>query len=441
MERSPTSARFLYTTFQYLGVFPLQNPKPDWRSGLHRVYMWFQASLCAGLVVTHFLNTVLRAVHYWPEFLQRLLEDVILDAIFLIMVGYRMKMDEFNKILKFTEDSFSPAYPHILLQTRRKVQLKFCMFGVLVGCVFVGFLLELWAPLDEAELAMRRRLYQTARPERRLVFDIWIPGVDETESWTYEILIILQLYCGFIAYLTSVIAIMVIPTLVIYSQGQQRILCKHIQLLGTPHYDSDGNRIFYSNFEKNDYVIVLYAMERMRLTRRGWSQVYRKKQTEYERQYFRQIVRFHQKLLDFQEQIVKLTDILAPSIVLMNLITFSLCFHQLLTNPRHLSPPRLFKYLSEFTSIVVQYYTFCNDGDTVDDFHYHLRNALWSSGWTASSTATRRGIVIILTRLQRTTNPRYCHGLVVISKEAFIDLVRLTFKVVNFLRLRGPRGL
>ncbi|KAI5698182.1 hypothetical protein M8J75_002964 [Diaphorina citri] len=276
MERSPTSARFLYTIFQYLGVFPLQNPKPDWRSGLHRVYMWLQASLCAGLVVTHFLNTVLRAVHYWPEFLQRLLEDVVLDAIFLIMVGYR------------------------------KVQLKFCMFGVLVGCVFVGFLLELWAPLDEAELAMRRRLYQTARPERRLVFDIWIPGVDETESWTYEILIILQLYCGFIAYLTSVIAIMVIPTLVIYSQGQQRILCKHIQLLGTPHYDSDGNRIFYSNFEKNDYVIVLYAMERMRLTRRGWSQVYRKKQTEYERQYFRQIVRFHQKLLDFQEQVCKL---------------------------------------------------------------------------------------------------------------------------------------
>ncbi|KAL1453770.1 hypothetical protein WDU94_010083, partial [Cyamophila willieti] len=61
-------------------------------------------------------------------------------------------------------------------------------------------ILEAIVPISNTELDIRRTVYRTAHPERRLPFNIRIPFLDESVSWVYQLLFACQLYVLMIYY-------------------------------------------------------------------------------------------------------------------------------------------------------------------------------------------------------------------------------------------------
>ncbi|KAL1454432.1 hypothetical protein WDU94_010690 [Cyamophila willieti] len=60
------------------------------------------------------------------------------------------------------------------------------------------------APMSKDELEIRRNVYRTKHPERRLIYNTRIPFIDESESWAFELIYVYQLYA--ISYFTEVIS-------------------------------------------------------------------------------------------------------------------------------------------------------------------------------------------------------------------------------------------
>ncbi|KAL1454075.1 hypothetical protein WDU94_010362 [Cyamophila willieti] len=61
----------------------------------------------------------------------------------------------------------------------------------------VGNVLESIIPISKSELDIRRNIYRTKHPERRLPYNMRVPFIDETESWAYEIIYLYQCVCHF----------------------------------------------------------------------------------------------------------------------------------------------------------------------------------------------------------------------------------------------------
>uniref|UniRef100_A0A8D8ZDJ4 Uncharacterized protein n=1 Tax=Cacopsylla melanoneura TaxID=428564 RepID=A0A8D8ZDJ4_9HEMI len=187
--------------------------------------------------------------------------------------------------------------------------------------------------MTEDELRIRRDLYQTKYPGRRLLVDIWIPGLDETEyCWAYVALFLAQAYIAIVCFMPVYAGIVtLLPIIMIHVEGQTKFLCKHIELLGHPHKDlSTGNTIFYTDFVRNQYVTASKSLiktgettamprkeaipdevkifkENQNTYHTSEVKILRKNQLRklraYERAYFRQLVIFHQKMLFFGDQV------------------------------------------------------------------------------------------------------------------------------------------
>ncbi|KAL1461621.1 hypothetical protein WDU94_013499 [Cyamophila willieti] len=65
----------------------------------------------------------------------------------------------------------------------------------MVSLPFVGVFLETALPIEPNELEIRRTVYRTAHPERKLPYNLQIPWIDESESLWYEIIYILDTFC------------------------------------------------------------------------------------------------------------------------------------------------------------------------------------------------------------------------------------------------------
>uniref|UniRef100_A0A8D8Z5Q0 Uncharacterized protein n=1 Tax=Cacopsylla melanoneura TaxID=428564 RepID=A0A8D8Z5Q0_9HEMI len=98
--------------------------------------------------------------------------------------------------------------------------------------------------------------------------------------------------------------------IMIHVEGQIKILCNYIEMLGCPHKDSEGNRIFYKQFETNSYVLVSSILNKHPSTSCKTTQEVKllnrinlRMMRAYEQDYFKQLVRFHQKVLTFIEQV------------------------------------------------------------------------------------------------------------------------------------------
>uniref|UniRef100_A0A8D8QNI3 Uncharacterized protein n=1 Tax=Cacopsylla melanoneura TaxID=428564 RepID=A0A8D8QNI3_9HEMI len=99
------------------------------------------------------------------------------------------------------------------------------------------------------------------------------------------------------------------PMIIIHVEGQIKILCNYIEMLGCPHKDSEGNHIFYTQFETNKSELVsniaTHPSRSCKTTQevRCLERTNLRKMRAYEQDYFKQLVRFHQKVLTFIEQV------------------------------------------------------------------------------------------------------------------------------------------
>ncbi|KAI5722274.1 hypothetical protein M8J76_006176 [Diaphorina citri] len=163
----------------------------------------------------------------------------------------------------------------------------------------------------------------------------------------------------------------------------------------------------------------------------------RNQRDEYDWSHFRQVLKFHQKLLMFRDQLTGFCNNIAFLVIICNNICLSLCLFQLTNNPGDLPPVRLLKFVGQFLNIVVQSFLICNSSELLDDYNTMLRRAFNESCWYACAPRTRRNIVFFLRSIQEPGHVRFYQGTVVLSRKYFLKIVQVSYSIVNAMRLRS----
>lgn len=293
------SLNHICVLFQYVGAINFHRFSSVWKNKLQSVYVFLNAAVMSAFVLSHLLSTFTRAIRYRPEFIQALVEDclniLLMFGIFYFQLTYR----KLNNLTDFTEVSFSKAYPNIYnkcMSESHAVLKHFCIF-VLVA--LSGSILETMLSISETELEIRRYVYRTKHPERRLPYNVRVPFLDETETCWYEILYATSVYITFVYWTWSTLVFCLIPIIVIHVRGQYDILCKYVTMIGSEHKDSEGYRIYYTSIEDNQYLLQKDMKDGTRKKGIGRDNM----NAIYERVFLRQIVMFHKKLMSFRSEV------------------------------------------------------------------------------------------------------------------------------------------
>ncbi|KAL1457028.1 hypothetical protein WDU94_001705 [Cyamophila willieti] len=230
------------------------------------------------------------------------------------------------------ETSLSNANKEIIQKCKKKANIT--LFGVSVSLVIAIALnsFDKLHSLSEKEIEELKFIYRTQQPGRRLLFNVWVPFVDETKAWYYEVIFALHLWPMALLHL--------------YNTGM----------------------------------------------------------------------------------------FLTISVCSMCL---SLCLYQLTLSSGTLSKITLYKYAFEFIGVTGDYFYLCYCSDTLDDCHAMLRRAITDSDWYRCSNKTKQDLCIFLRRLQRPNHLRFNQGFIVLSKEFFVKVVKVSYSFVNFLRLKS----
>lgn len=290
MGRYPHLIGVLYNILEFIGHTNKIRFKSRWMNkAKHWYQVWFH--LVAAIVLSsHLLSTCTRSIRYVPEFFQRLVEDLAFNLFYIDCLMYLFNYDKLQALVKFLETSFSMANKQVMQNCHYKAKVTIIVF-ILVGAFSMyGPFVETYFQISDKELEILRYVYQRKYPERRLQTNFWIPFIDDSESWYYEAIFIFQFYLFFMLVALASCSTCLIQLLVIYIEGQYSILSEYIEKIGTVHRDSRGNVIFYRDIIKNKIIYV---------NRKN----YVRYKHEYEKDYCRQIVQFHQMLIRFQQQV------------------------------------------------------------------------------------------------------------------------------------------
>lgn len=292
--------RFLGSCYQKLGIFVSCESKKDakqktWKKAivvLHNVILWLG-------VAAHCYSTVTRAYRYSPELIQSLFEFCVMGPAIGITSHMSWYYRRYANFLVNTESHFSRANKRILHKCEQRSKLVLTVLASLLSGSILGLLLESSVPLLPKEVEIRRLVYQTKHPQRRHPINLRFPNVDESESWAYEIIYAFFFYWDILLNMTLSLLISTLPVVMIHIKGQYEILAQFAKKIGRKHVDANGMEIFYTNIETNDFNYVK-VKQRGRISDK---RTLFKRHNEYDQRYIKQIIQFHQKLLDVNEKV------------------------------------------------------------------------------------------------------------------------------------------
>uniref|UniRef100_A0A8D9ED10 Odorant receptor n=1 Tax=Cacopsylla melanoneura TaxID=428564 RepID=A0A8D9ED10_9HEMI len=291
------SVKQICQILQYGGRVNLHQHKSKWKSTLQDIYVFIQETLYTLCALSHLFSAITRGVRYLPEFFQALCDNMIFWYLNCYCFYYHIRNRKLCHIIELTENTFTKADQQIVQKYHKRSNLfSIVLFIVVFSSSMFTIFLETVMPIPQNELEIRRYVYRTAHPERRHAGPVRIPFLDESKSWTYEIIYVLQMYILAIHSVWATCLSSIVPVMLMHIQGQYEILCKYISMIGKEHRDIVGNRIFYTSIERNEYVIESTPPVKRRNTQNRINRMPRRNKQIYEDDYLRQIVKFHQKL-------------------------------------------------------------------------------------------------------------------------------------------------
>ncbi|KAL1453679.1 hypothetical protein WDU94_009999 [Cyamophila willieti] len=299
------SPGYLFKTLETFGLLNLHRYKSQRRARYQTLFTFVTTHLLLFYVICQCFNVFTRAIRYFPEFVQELLDNTLMGVLLFMMYRFQSIHREMEALCDCVDKSFSTADVQVIRQCH--LQTNVIVVGILI-VVFLGFsgdVLELVVPLSDSERNIRLNIYGESYLKRHLPYIIRVPWINENNSPAYEILFGLEMHIFVLGTVLASLSISFIPIITIHIQSQYKILCKYIRMIGQEHKDELGYRIFYTEIERNQYTIKLYSPDTRgtNLTRITTELEEARKQKMYEQNYLRQIAKFHQKLLAFQDQV------------------------------------------------------------------------------------------------------------------------------------------
>ncbi|KAI5695355.1 hypothetical protein M8J75_015252 [Diaphorina citri] len=284
---------------------------------------------------------------------QTLLEGLATNLVVGQILNFNQQYKRIIELGNLMENSFCTFNSEVIEKGRAKSKKTIILIALCITLTMSGAILQTIIPLTSEELEIQKNVYRTKHPERIPLTVIKIPFIDETESWYYEAIMVWELYLGLIFIAGVTVICTFIPNVIYFMEAQYTILCQHVENLGTKLKDSQGQRFFYTNLEKNE-IAHLYSEQNENIFRPNKTKISHKQrlmnektiEQKYEQLYIRQIIYFHQKLLQFQQ---KMETVFSPQVlplVICNNIALSMCLYQL-TRYNTLSKVRIYKFSLE----------------------------------------------------------------------------------------------
>ncbi|KAL1451096.1 hypothetical protein WDU94_003389 [Cyamophila willieti] len=401
-------------TMESLGFFNLQDRSNKKRRILQTMYV-FTFNFIMGLILgLHLLSTFTRSIRSTLEFLHTILDDVFLIQ-FLFVINYtRVRYYKLETIVTFMETSFSKVDTQVIRKYEKLNRTIIIIFSVVATCQTLVLLTELKQPMSNKDVEMERQIYQTKNPERKHPFRVLVPFVDETQSWTYEIVLLFQLYSIFVLYILRIMGFFY-PIIILALHGQYMILCNHIKKI--------GNNLETDNFESFEH-----KMESASCSRMNEKNLFVKRKEEYERYCIKEIVKFHYKLMTFTDELTDMFSTSAAVIWTANALFLSLGLLEMVLFQINISS------MGQFFALFLRTFFMSNLSEILDNCHIDLRSTLICHfPWGKVSNSTRRDLCMILRRLQGPNHISHLGGLLILSRVQFLQLVKMSYNAVSFV--------
>lgn len=299
-QGSLPSMELIWKVIKGLGFVDPQPDKRGWRANLSRLFVYLRHASVVLFIFLHFLSTICRSIRYLPEFFQLLYEDLICAFSYTCIVFIYNHYDDIKTWRNTMENFFKNTPPHITEPCERKSKIIVIVLGVSMASILVVNFFEKYFPLSEEEFSIMKFTYRTKYPNRRLYVNVWIPFIDESEYWYYPVIYLLELYPLMLLLISIVVIKPFLIVLIIHLEAQYKILRSYVEKVGHIHKDSQGNVVFYTNIEANEYVC-LFNVDRPGT--RDDPKDMRRRYDEYEHMYVRQLLKYHQKLFKFESEV------------------------------------------------------------------------------------------------------------------------------------------
>uniref|UniRef100_A0A8D9B9Y2 Uncharacterized protein n=1 Tax=Cacopsylla melanoneura TaxID=428564 RepID=A0A8D9B9Y2_9HEMI len=126
------------------------------------------------------------------------------------------------------------------------------------------------------------------------------------------------------------------------------------------------------------------------------------------------------------------------SLVLATCVSLALSLYPLVVDSTRLTPLRYFRFVGIFFGLMSEFFITCNSSEQADNCYAMVRNAIHKSSWAMCTNQTRRYLCILLRRVQRANHLRVNGGVVVLSRPSYIEVVKVAYTFVNFMRSKTP---
>uniref|UniRef100_A0A8D8ZS75 Uncharacterized protein n=1 Tax=Cacopsylla melanoneura TaxID=428564 RepID=A0A8D8ZS75_9HEMI len=117
-------------------------------------------------------------------------------------------------------------------------------------------------------------------------------------------------------------------------------------------------------------------------------------------------------------------------------ICLCLCLYQITLMSNSLSFVVLVKVVFQIISVIAELYYICYCSEALDDCHAKLHRAIINSGWYRCSNRMKQDVCFLLRRLQRPNHLKFNQGFIILTKDFFVKVLKVSYNFVNFLRLK-----
>ncbi|KAI5717167.1 hypothetical protein M8J77_001201 [Diaphorina citri] len=155
---------------------------------------------------------------------------------------------------------------------------------------------------------------------------------------------------------------------------------------------------------------------------------------QYQKDYLKQIIKFHQKLLIVQRKLSNFFEPIAFIQTSANFVAIALCSYQLLFSLQILSALRVSKFIFEILVHCGQCYYWCHCSDLLDDCNIAICRSIRNSEWINCDVGTRKDILMLLRMAQRPNFLRFSQGVILLRRDHFLKIVKIAYTFLNSMR-------
>lgn len=249
-----SSISFMINILHYIGILNNYSlsamNKNRYKIILFKIYTTIVHSIMILYLVLHLLRTLCISTRSFSEFSQSLMEDFTFHSLYYHFTNYRRniaQMREVDSLLK----CLSKADMKIVEKCNLTCKNQFFISTVWMTILCAGITLQKYFALPT------EFVHDLDIPQRSLAMKLYVQFIYETEIYHYKILFSLEVYVIMVLFnLSTCVLSTLVPTIIIYVEGQYKMLCKYTEKIGKRHYNSERKEIFYTNIEKNEYLLL-----------------------------------------------------------------------------------------------------------------------------------------------------------------------------------------